>query len=144
MAISFSFDGLSARLHLRSKQVVESAEILIRRVAVAMDQALVMTTPVDTGRARGNWVTSIGRPQEFIAQKDQWGEDFPLPQEVIAQGQATIAGWHIGRGPIFIANSVPYIVRLEHGWSKQAPQGMLGAAVKAAQAQIAGKKLLQE
>jgi hypothetical protein len=27
---------------------------------------------------------------------------------------------------LFLVNLVPYINRLEHGWSKQAPQGMIG------------------
>jgi hypothetical protein len=29
----------------------------------------------------------------------------------------------------WIANSLPYIVPLEHGWSKQAPAGMVGLTV---------------
>jgi hypothetical protein len=82
-----------------------------------------MKTPVaakDGGRARGNWTVTLGRPSSDYddAIRDGTGG------ATIAKGQATIDdappyGW------IWILNNVPYIERLENGWSQQAPTGML-------------------
>ncbi len=40
-----------------------------------------------------------------------------------------VAGWKPGQ-TIWILNSLPYAKRLEYGWSKQAPGGMVRLAVQ--------------
>jgi hypothetical protein len=136
MAISHDFGQFSRRMAIRSTQVAGGAERAIRRAAVAADTALVMTTPVDTGRARGNWNVSVGRIDDTV-----YSSNFPGPSEALAQGQMTIGKWKLGSGVIFIANSLPYIQRLEDGYSAQAPSGMVQFAMKAAIEQLGGEGL---
>lgn len=38
-------------------------------------------------------------------------------------------GWRLGSAAIFLTNNLPYIERLERGWSKQAPTGMVALTV---------------
>ena len=55
-----SLSEFSRRITLRGRKVAEGADALTRKVALAADQAVVSGTPVDTGRARSNWIAAIG------------------------------------------------------------------------------------
>jgi len=134
------FKEFERRMTLRAKVVANNAERVVRRAALAADTALVQVTPVDTGRARGNWVPSIGSPAEFALPQTE----IPSAAETLADGVRTIGAWKLGMGPIFISNSVPYIIPLEEGHSQQAPAGMTKAAIQAAKAEVARAKLLDK
>lgn len=82
------------------------------------DRRIVMRTPVRTGRARGNWMLSEGAPAGATRERLD-----PTGESAIAEGVAYSKEIKIG-GVFFIVNSLPYIYALEHGSSKQAPQGM--------------------
>lgn len=67
-------------------------------------------SPVDTGRYRNSHHISVGSPS-------------------YAMSGATTATLAIGQyEPVFIQTNVPYCIRLENGWSKQAPTGVYGNA----------------
>jgi hypothetical protein len=82
-----------------------------------------MRTPVDTGRARGNWTATVGHRSAGSTD----GVD-PIGGSTVANAQAVANGWD-GNGSIFLTNNLPYIERLEHGHSGQAPSGMVGITV---------------
>jgi len=125
-------------MRLRADQVVANTEKAVRRAALAADQTLVLATPVDTGRARGAWLASINSIRErFDAATDRAGAT------TIAEAQQVIDQWKLGDGTIFISNSVPYIVPLDEGHSKQAPGGMSAAGLAAARAELRNAKLLE-
>ena len=96
-----------------------------RRVALQVLSGVVQRTPVDTGRARGNWQTSIGRgPTSTTERLDKSGG------AAISEGTAVIGG-HKDFEQIQMTNNLPYIARLEDGYSKQAPEGMVGLTLAA-------------
>lgn len=108
-----------------SQQVAEVNAKLRRRLDklaqglfLEADRRIVMRTPVKTGRARGNWMLSEGAPAGTT--RDTLD---PTGEAAIAEGVTFSKGIRIG-GVFFIVNSLPYIYALEHGSSKQAPQGM--------------------
>lgn len=75
------------------------------------------------GRFRGNWYVSIGSKSNATSKKvDPGGGD------TIARGESVLVSAKAGP-PIYITNNLPYAVRLEYGWSKQAPGGMVRIAV---------------
>jgi hypothetical protein len=121
-----------------SEQFDRNTVDAIRRAALAADAAVVLATPVDTGRARANWLVSINSVDELITEKTDKGG-----AGAIAAGKAVIESWYLGAGPIFISNSVPYIIPLEEGHSKQAPAGMSKFALAAARAQLVRAGLLK-
>ena len=82
-----------------------------RGTCLSMFGKIVARTPVDTGRARGNWQSSLNTPSLQI---DPTGEGY----------QATIASVKLGDSVFFI-NNLPYIEELEDGSSDQAPAGMV-------------------
>jgi hypothetical protein len=99
----------------------EQIKIVPRKVALDVLRRVVMRTPVDQGRARGNWQTSVGAPvEQEIERFDKGGG------QAIESGASVIEGWDAKEVAVFIMNNVPYIQALEDGHSKsQAPHGMV-------------------
>lgn len=92
---------------------------IAREASIRVLRGVIIRSPVDTGRFRGNWQVAEGtRPSGSldVQKKDAAG----------AIGQA------IGAVPsdmtnkvLYIVNNLPYAERLENGWSQQAPNGMV-------------------
>lgn len=59
------------------------------------------------------------------------------------QAQGVISGYKLGAGGIFITNNLPYIKRLDEGYSRKRPEGMTDGAVQAALAQFKKARLLR-
>ena len=118
--------------YARKKQI-EIKEVR-KAYAFALYSSIVKKTPVDTGRARGNWNVSVGSEDtstsETTQQKYKSKESIPTPN---------------GDESIFISNNLDYIEKLEYGgypnppkggsgktvngFSKQAPNGMVGVTL---------------
>lgn len=136
MATSFSLAEFERRMDQIANQVEGNAGVAVRRAALRADQVVVQTTPVDTGRARGNYFVSVGAPS------DQVDENSLGVSVSLARGEAVVSGWDIGDGSIFIVNNLSYITFLDQGSSAQAPNGMSSLAVQAARAELARGGLL--
>lgn len=88
-----------------------------RAIVLELFGSVIKDTPVDTGRARGNWQTTIGTPAS--GQTDRKGEGPALAE--VSQEAASFGAGKV----IYLTNNLPYIYRLEYlGWSKQSPDGM--------------------
>ena len=85
----------------------------MKKDALAIDRAVVLATPVDTGRARANWIVSNASPANKSSLETG-------AQAALSQGESAIRG-HRGLQTIFIQNNLAYIERLNDGYSKQAP-----------------------
>lgn len=94
--------------------------------------SVVPRTPVDTGRARSNWLVGINAPRRDAQPAlDQSG------QGAIAEGRALIAA--VRAGTIgFVSNNLPYINSLNRGSSPQAPAGFVQHAVDDAAEAVRG------
>lgn len=100
----------------------------VRRVrsAIALQalRGVVLKTPVDEGRARGNWQVGAGViPSGAIARVDKTGG------QTISAGFAAISAFQDPYGAIYVTNNLPYILRLEDGSSRQAPAGMVSVTL---------------
>lgn len=93
----------------------------IVKVAFDIDRRIVNRTPVDTGRAKGNWIASVGTPDK---RQLKVGE-----QDSISQAKSVLSGLKIV-DKIIIQNNLPYIQRLNNGWSLQAPPGYIQAEIQ--------------
>lgn len=94
-----------------TKDLTETQLVLLhKKVGLEALRRIVIQTPVDTGRARGNWQVSIhAEPESFKAsKKDQAGEG------TINAGTAEINKVP-AFGTVYITNNVPYIEVLEYG-----------------------------
>ena len=86
---------------------------------------IVKRTPVDTGRARGNWMVSLGAAVEAVVDSGPTiSNDEPVPSALKNEGLSTISKSKPGQD-IVISNNLPYIVFLEEGTTKQNAKGMV-------------------
>ena len=75
------------------------------------------------GRFRGNWQLGVGTlPAGETGRIDKTGE--ATLGAIVARIPEDAAG-----KIYWIANNVPYAQRIEHGWSRQAPEGLVGLTV---------------
>lgn len=110
------------------KELTDEVNKETRIVALKALRNLVLTTPVDTGRAKGNWQVGVNSdPTAEIDSNDRSGA------MAINVGQATINSIK-GQGlvDVVIANNLPYIERLNDGWSEQAPVKFVEKALRRA------------
>ena len=121
-------------MRVTGRTVSDNATDLVRRVALTVDSELVYSTPVDTGRARSNWQVEIDRPAS--------GTVDPVPAAVALERAAATVQRSMPGSTIHITNNLPYIGRLNEGWSAQAPAGYVETAVLAGALRVRGAKLL--
>ncbi|WP_188052255.1 HK97 gp10 family phage protein [Aureimonas fodinaquatilis] len=94
-------------------------EIAVRKISLDVFSAVILMSPVDTGRFRGNWQVAIGNiPSGTIQIDDKDGT------ASIGRVQAATLGLEAGQ-IIYLVNNLPYAQRLEYGYSQQAPGGMV-------------------
>lgn len=126
------------RIRERGRLVEAAAPAIVRKAALVALRDLVLATPVDTGRARGNWQVEIGG--SVVGES---GFEDKSGDAAIRIGTATISTFGKGDGSIFIGNNVPYIGRLNEGSSAQAPAGFVEKAVRGAVNIIRKSKVLK-
>jgi len=95
-------------------------ETVVRKTVFDMAADMVQMSPVDTGRFRSNWKYGEGSINQESSTAP--GTD---PITSIAAG---VASWKPGE-TMYVTNSLPYAYRLETGWSKQAPYGMVSTTI---------------
>jgi hypothetical protein len=99
-------------------------ETAIRKIAIDVFAEVIMMSPVDTGRFRGNWQVAIGSvPTGTLEIDDKTGT------ATLSKAQATAMGLEAGQS-IFLVNNLPYAMALEYGLSQQAPGGMIRLTVQ--------------
>lgn len=91
-----------------------SLDKTVRMVTVELFSSVIKGTPIDEGRARGNWQTTTQSPATGEVERNESAAQAELTQRVGGAGSVT-----------YLTNNLPYIERLENGWSKQAPAGMV-------------------
>lgn len=95
-----------------------------RAVGIELLGRIVRTTPVDTGRARENWNVSKGSEDPTTREERREGA-------AISEGSAVMETLRLSKGEeAYITNGLPYIERLNDGYSKQAPSGYIQTTVR--------------
>lgn len=94
-----------------------------RKISLELFTRVILRSPVDTGRFRGNWQVAIGSvPSGTVEIDDKSG--------TATIGKMTAKVLELEAGDVItLVNNLPYAWRLETGWSTQAPGGMVGLAV---------------
>ena len=92
-------------------------------------------TPVDTGRARGNWQSSIHEIRASViettgSRSEQNARIFAQANEALKDLPAYVV--------TYIHNHVPYVKYLEQGSSDQAPHGMVSLTVAELKTKLGG------
>lgn len=102
----------------------KKTETVVRETLFRVGQSVVLMTPVDSGRARANWLHGIGNyTQKQLDDTDKSGgvaiNALNVGLEKLSIGQT-----------FYFTNSLPYAQKLEYGSSLQAPAGMVRVSVE--------------
>lgn len=110
-----------------SKQIEKAkgkTELAVKKTMIELFNRVIQKSPVDTGRFRANWNCSIGSPNLSTSESTD-----PSGSVASARASATVVSYTLNGQSVFLTNSLPYAERLENGWSKQAPNGMVRLSV---------------
>jgi len=116
--------GFADQVRAWERKTERKMDLAVRKIALEMFRRIILKSPVDTGRFRGNWQIAIGSvPDGTLELDDKTGT------ATIAKGAAIALGMNAG-DTIYFANNLPYARRLEEGYSQQAPAGMVALTVQ--------------
>ncbi|MCT8948403.1 HK97 gp10 family phage protein [Pseudomonas iridis] len=110
--------GWSTSPSLFADVVEQDLSKRVRVIAMAMLNEIVLRSPVDTGRFRGNNIVTVGAPVYTATESLD-----PSGGLTITRGLAAMTGLE-PYTQVFIQNNLPYAAKLEDGYSKQAPAGI--------------------
>lgn len=117
-----------AQFSARVKEIGKGIEVNMGKgvadIATAVNQTIILSTPVDTGHARGNWQIGLGSPVTSVI--DGFDKD---GGSTIEKNNAVIKTRLPGQD-IVISNNVHYIGLLNAGSSAQAPAMFVQIAVR--------------
>ena len=120
----------------RAVSIEANVNKTVKQTAIAVDQTVVLATPVDTGRARANWQASIGAPET-----DKLDIEDPSGQETIDKNNDVINSRERGQD-IYLSNNLDYIGPLNEGHSAQAPAGFVEEAIQVGVAAVRKARVL--
>lgn len=144
-----SLEQFSINIGQIAKDLTVNADKVVRAVALAADAAIVTATPVDTGRARSNWLVELDVPASGTRQPYAPGSKLGRGESANLQAALNQAGAKVGQfnggknNSIHITNNLPYIGALNDGSSKQAPANFVQAGIQAAVAKVRASKLVR-
>lgn len=95
----------------------------IRKATIELFGSVIKMTPVDTGRAKGNWQCTIGSPATSSTNAIDGSSRQSLQgSKAYSDVVSTVPK---SGNVVWLANNLPYIRKLEYGSSQQAPSGMV-------------------
>lgn len=114
-----SFEGDIKKF--RKKSLARTLDVK-RAVAIKLFSAVILDTPVLTGRLRGNWRISLNQADRTVSETDK-DKSGSLVTTLIGR----TAGTADIDDTIILSNSLPYVARIEYEGhsSVKAPQGMV-------------------
>ena len=108
--------SFSNQLKKFNKDAVEAVDRTVRAIKLELFSSIIMDTPVDTGRARGNWQTNENSPKSGeLDRADRGSAAISEAESNLGHGDCTT----------YMTNNLPYIEQLEHGSSGKAAEGMV-------------------
>lgn len=113
----------SIPLEQLARKANASVDRVGRQATFQLFNAVQLRSPVDTGRFRGNWQVTSGAPAPGVRNTTD-------PTGAIASTEAAKALSIPVGGVVYFTNNLPYARRLEYGYSRQAPAGMVRLSVR--------------
>ncbi|AOA58215.1 hypothetical protein [Acinetobacter larvae] len=105
-------------------QILKDGDEHLRRVSAEMLQGVILASPVDEGGFRCNHRVTVNQTTtETVPSNGNKAPKGTLDQQTFNDGAKEILQAKIG-DTVYIQNNLPYALRLENGWSQQAPSGI--------------------
>ncbi len=117
------------------EQMFDKMSKIVRGGAVGAFNAIIVSSPVDTGRFRGNWQASINTPK-----LDTLFGSVPKGEKItqVTDTESNTNGFTLN-DILYLTNNLPYAQRLENGWSQKRGSGWVAAIVSETKSKIQSK-----
>ena len=123
-------DEFSKNIRDYAKKVVPAEFAIFHRV-ISLNAArlLIQMTPKDTGRASGNWQTTINETTEGVVDDINLSDKEAAGKEALEKANQTLKTLQPFQ-TVLITNNISYIEFLEKGSSTLAPNGMIEGTIQ--------------
>ena len=112
----------------------DDVDHVLRAVTLELAKDVIQSTPVDEGTARNGWFSGVNKNPGGRRAAKKTG------QAALDQLGREVEKFHVG-DKFTLINRIPYILKLEYGGSKQAPNGMLRRSIRRAKLVLRRKAL---
>lgn len=124
---------LSRYMYKAAAAVDDDVNNFVKAVSQEVHFEVDERTPVDTGRARSNWIVRIGRAWNLVYRPFAPGRHLGRGERAnlnaaVAQAKAVLARRKTDE-TVYITNNLPYINRLNQGYSRQSPSGFVQSGI---------------
>lgn len=139
LTITHGFNKMPQDIELLKQRFKTNRIKVLRISAIVTGSSIILGTPVDTGKARANWQTSLNSPiLNAIDKMDASGA------EAIRDIGGVTAQFGGTDSSIWISNNLPYINRLNNGWSKKADPGYVERVIEGAKVHFEDDYLIKD
>ncbi len=124
------YDTSQSIKRLAQKLPAEISSKMVREMSIAATTEVVRDTPRDTAQAKNNWITKLNAPSdEKIIKED--GE-YPQNGQIAIETLVNVSQMFNAKTDvsIYVANNLPYINRLNNGYSDQSSPNFIQRAVE--------------
>ncbi len=113
------YDTSQSIKRLAQKLPAEINSKMVREMAISGTTEVVRATPVDTAQAKNNWITTLNQPSDEVFDKE--GYEFEDSGQVAIDTLVNVSDLFDSKTDksIYVANNLPYIIRLNNGYSDQ-------------------------
>jgi len=113
--------SFSSQITAFGERAAKRVQEVRRGVTIKLFNAVILDTPVDSGRLRGNWQITEGAPASGTLEREDKSGRGPMGEVEAKVKQSD------GDVSLFLTNNLPYAGRVEfEGWSHtKAPEGMV-------------------
>lgn len=144
MAEPAEFERALVRIGVK---VAEGGDRTVRKAFLAIDQAVVLATPVDRGTARSNWLPGFDAP--VSGQREAYvpgtgGSTAAANSQAAMDAAKATADKYDGEQhrSLHLTNNLPYIGELNRGTSTQASKLFVETAVAVGASSVRGARVL--
>lgn len=112
--------------------VEEQSDQLFRKIILDLDYKVVYRTPVDSGRAQGNWTANIGSSPVWSETSERGAA------AAIGSIQSIVSEAKMATDTVWLSNGLPYITVLEYGLFPNPPKAGAGKTAAGFSTQAVG------
>lgn len=120
-----SFKKFEREFDKATSVIITGSNTVIKKTAEALLTDIIMSTPVESGQLRGNWLTTLDNPDVSTSLK---GTTDKSGFKTIGNSRQVLRSFSINKGnsKIYMSNNLEYANKIEFGQhSQQAPYGMV-------------------
>ncbi|MCM8534225.1 MAG: hypothetical protein NE330_23885 [Lentisphaeraceae bacterium] len=113
--------SFSRSIQIWANKSGQNIEKIRRAVILELFTSVILDTPVDEGRLRGNWIISSDKPSDEVIDLLD-----PSGNKSTQNVHSFVTSLKAGDQKVYLSNNLPYAYRIEFGYSREkAPAGMV-------------------